>query len=97
AAAMEGVRLRYRPILMTALGTIAALLPIALQVGIGLESISPLADAAIGGLIVGTALSLFYLPMLYVWVLSRKDAQSAPQSARPSEQPTSASDHSVGK
>jgi len=87
-AAIDGVRLRYRPILMTAFGTIAALMPIALQVGIGLESISPLADAAIGGLIVGTALSLFYLPMLYVWVLNRTDRPAAQSTHQRSAGPT---------
>ena len=67
-AAVGSVRLRYRPILMTALATIAGMIPIALEHAIGLERLSPLADAAIGGLLVGTFLSLFYLPMFYVWV-----------------------------
>ena len=71
-AASGAVRLRYRPILMTAFGTIAGMIPIAMQRAIGLERLSPLADAAIGGLLVGTLLSLFYLPMFYVWVTDRK-------------------------
>jgi multidrug efflux pump subunit AcrB len=71
-AATDAVRLRYRPILMTAFGTIAGMIPIAMQRAVGLERLSPLADAAIGGLLVGTLLSLFYLPMFYVWVTDRK-------------------------
>ena len=67
-AARDSIRLRYRPILMTAFGTIAGLLPVALEHAVGLERLSPLADTAIGGLLVGTVLSLFYLPMFYVWV-----------------------------
>ena len=67
-AATGSVRLRYRPILMTALATIAGMIPIAMENAIGLERLSPLADAAIGGLLVGTFMSLFYLPMFYVWV-----------------------------
>ena len=67
-AAEGSVRLRYRPILMTALATIAGMIPIALEHAIGLERLSPLADAAIGGLLVGTFMSLFYLPLFYVWV-----------------------------
>lgn len=67
-AAEGSVRLRYRPILMTALATIAGMIPIAMENAIGLERLSPLADAAIGGLLVGTFMSLFYLPMFYVWV-----------------------------
>jgi multidrug efflux pump subunit AcrB len=67
-AAEGSVRLRYRPILMTALATIAGMIPIALEHAIGLERLSPLADAAIGGLLVGTFMSLFYLPLFYVWM-----------------------------
>ncbi len=72
AAAEGSIRLRYRPILMTALATIAGMVPIAMQRAIGLERLSPLADAAIGGLLIGTFLSLFYLPMFYVWVTGKK-------------------------
>ncbi len=72
-AAMESIRLRYRPILMTAFGTIAGMIPIAMQRAVGLERLSPLADAAIGGLLIGTELSLFYLPMFYVWVTGKEN------------------------
>jgi len=71
-AAMDSIRLRYRPILMTAFGTIAGMIPIAMQRAVGLERLSPLADAAIGGLLLGTVLSLFYLPMFYVWVSEKQ-------------------------
>ncbi len=67
-AALDSIRLRYRPILMTAFGTSAGMLPIALEHAVGLERLSPLADTAIGGLLLGTVLTLFYLPMFYVWV-----------------------------
>lgn len=70
-AALGSIKLRYRPILMTAFGTIAGMIPIAMQRAVGLERLSPLADAAIGGLLIGTVLSLFYLPMFYVWVMGR--------------------------
>lgn len=66
-AAEEAIRLRFRPILMTAAATIAGMLPIAMERSIGLERLSPLADVAIGGLLVGTVLSLLLLPMLYLW------------------------------
>ncbi|MBS4095808.1 MAG: efflux RND transporter permease subunit [Sulfuricella sp.] len=73
-AALGAVKLRYRPILMTAFGTIAGMIPIAMQRAVGLERLSPLADAAIGGLLVGTVLSLFYLPMFYVWVIGNNQS-----------------------
>lgn len=66
-AAEESVKLRFRPILMTALATIAGMIPIALERAIGLERLSPLSDVAIFGLLVGTVLSLLLLPMLYLW------------------------------
>jgi multidrug efflux pump subunit AcrB len=73
SAAQDAIKLRYRPILMTAFGTIAGMIPIAMQRAVGLERLSPLADAAIGGLLVGTLLSLFYLPMFHVWLAGRKE------------------------
>ena len=60
-------------ILMTAFGTIAGMIPIAMQRAVGLERLSPLADAAIGGLPIGAMLSLFYLPMFYVWVTGKEN------------------------
>ena len=77
-AALGSVQLRYRPILMTAFGTIAGMIPIALQRAVGLERMSPLAVAAIGGLLLGTVLSLFYLPMLYVWVIGAVSRKAKP-------------------
>ena len=59
------VRIRTRPILMTAVGTSVGMLPIALEWAIGLERLSPLAIVAIGGLMVSTFLTLIYVPILY--------------------------------
>jgi multidrug efflux pump subunit AcrB len=63
-AALESVRVRFRPVYMTAFGTIAGMIPIALERAIGLERLSPIADVAIGGLLIGTILTLIYVPML---------------------------------
>ncbi len=64
--ALEGaVRVRVRPILMTASATIVGMIPIAAQWAVGLERLSPLAVVAIGGLAVSTLLTLFYIPLLY--------------------------------
>jgi multidrug efflux pump subunit AcrB len=59
------VRVRTRPILMTAFGTSVGMLPIALERAIGLERLSPLAVVAIGGLMVSTFLTLLYVPIFY--------------------------------
>ena len=62
-AAIESVRVRFRPVMMTAFGTIAGMIPIALEQAVGLERLSPLADVAVGGLLIGTLLTLIYVPM----------------------------------
>ncbi len=65
-AVKMAIRVRTRPILMTAVTTIVGMIPIAAEWAIGLERLSPLATVAIGGLIVGTFLTLVYIPVLYV-------------------------------
>ncbi len=71
-SAMESVRVRFRPVLMTAFGTIAGMIPIAMESAIGLERLSPLADVAIGGLLIGTLLTLIYVPM-FAYMVDTKD------------------------
>jgi len=66
-SALDSVTVRFRPVMMTAFATIAGMIPIALEQAVGLERLSPLADVAIGGLLVGTLLTLIYVP-LYAYV-----------------------------
>jgi len=75
-ALAESVRVRTRPILMTAFGTAAGMLPIALEWAIGLERLSPLAVVAAGGLLVSTFLTLIYVPLIYDLVASAAAALS---------------------
>lgn len=70
-AISESIRLRTRPVLMTAFGTAVGMIPIALEWAIGLERLAPLAAVAIGGLLLGTFLSLVYVPTFY-YLLSKK-------------------------
>jgi multidrug efflux pump subunit AcrB len=73
-AVESAIRRRTRPILMTAMSTIAGMLPIALELAVGLERLSPLAVAAISGLFVSTLLTLAYVPAVYVgveWIKER--------------------------
>ena len=66
AALIDGARRRLRPILMTALATIGALLPMALGLSGGGVFISkPLAIVVIGGLLSSTVLTLVLVPVLY--------------------------------
>jgi multidrug efflux pump subunit AcrB len=88
-SAVESVRIRFRPVMMTAFGTIAGMIPIALQQAVGLERLSPLADVAIGGLLIGTLLTLIYVPM-YAYIVDTKKWDKIhgigkKQNAQPSE------------
>ena len=62
--------MRMRPILMTSIITILALLPLALGIGVGAAMQQPLAIAIIFGLILGVPLVLFVMPALY-WSISK--------------------------
>ncbi len=71
-SAIDSVTVRFRPVMMTAFGTIAGMIPIALEQAVGLERLSPLADVAIGGLFIGTLLTLVYVPM-YAYMFDKND------------------------
>ena len=72
AAIREGAATRMRPILMTALATIGALLMMALAIGNGSKMMQPLAIVCIGGLAYGTLMTLFVIPIIYD-VFSKKE------------------------
>ncbi len=57
---------------MTTLTTVLALLPIAIGTGTGGESQAPLALVVIGGMVSSTPITLFLVPVLYLWLESAK-------------------------
>ena len=61
---------RLKPIVMTSLTTILALTPILITHDIGSELQAPLALAIIGGMALGTLVSLYLIPLMY-WYLHR--------------------------
>ena len=82
-AVVEGGRRRLRPILMTAVATILALIPMAL--GLSKDSgfiAAPLAITVIGGLASSTVLTLLLVPTLYVMIEGRKDRKLAIQERK---------------
>ncbi len=66
-AMLESIRIRTRPVLMTAFAVAAGMLPVALGSAIGLERLAPLGAVAIGGLIIGTFLTLLFIPLIFIW------------------------------
>ncbi len=65
SAAIEAGRIRFRPIIMTALAMILGMLPMALSLGSGSEMNAPLGRAVIGGLLAATMMTLFVVPAVY--------------------------------
>jgi HAE1 family hydrophobic/amphiphilic exporter-1 len=76
-AVMEAGRRRLRPILMTTLTTILALIPLALGIGEGADAQAPLARAVVGGLGGSTLITLVLIPALYVLVHQKRKGASA--------------------
>ncbi len=68
-AMLESIRIRTRPVLMTAFAVAAGMLPVALGSAIGLERLAPLGAVAIGGLLVGTLLTLLFIPLIFIWTI----------------------------
>ncbi|WP_339815144.1 CusA/CzcA family heavy metal efflux RND transporter [uncultured Imperialibacter sp.] len=67
---IEGVKVRTRPVVMTALMASIGLIPAATSTGIGSESQKPLAVVIIGGLITATVLTLLVFPIIF-WVFNK--------------------------
>jgi multidrug efflux pump subunit AcrB len=76
-AAVDGARLRLRPILMTSCAMIAGMLPLALGLGEGAEQTSPLGRAVVGGLLAATLTTLLVLPGVFALVMGRAPIRSA--------------------
>jgi HAE1 family hydrophobic/amphiphilic exporter-1 len=72
-ACLEGGNSRLRPILMTTLTTVLAMVPLAFFTGDGAALMQPLGVTVIGGLTVNTLTTLIMVPVLYHLIFSRKE------------------------
>ena len=68
AAALTAARTRLRPILMTSLAFIFGVLPLAVSTGAGAHSRNAIGTAVIGGMVTGTVLAVFFVPLAFVGV-----------------------------
>ncbi len=89
AAVLEAATLRLRPILMTTLATILGAIPLALAVGAGAESRQQIGWVIVGGLLLGTLLTLSVVPVAYT-LLTRKVHHTAEQAAELAEREAAA-------
>jgi multidrug efflux pump subunit AcrB len=83
-AALEAGRVRFRPVLMTALAMIIGMLPMALGLGEGGEQNAPLGRAVIGGLLFATIATLFFVPTVFSFVHRRARPAAPPMELLPS-------------
>ena len=71
-AMIEAGERRLRPILMTALATVAGMIPLSLAIGAGSQMLQPLAIAVIGGLLASLVLSLIVTPAVHYYMSDRE-------------------------
>src|SRR5438045_4272702 len=69
-AMLQASRRRLRPIVMTALATMAGMLPLAFALGAGSQMLQPLAIAVIGGILISMVLSLIITPAVHLYLSS---------------------------
>ncbi|HWX91937.1 MAG TPA: efflux RND transporter permease subunit [Terriglobales bacterium] len=81
-AMLQSARRRLRPIVMTALATMAGMLPLAFAIGAGSQMLQPLAVAVIGGILISMVLSLIITPAVHYY-LSRETVEQAELTPTP--------------
>jgi multidrug efflux pump subunit AcrB len=74
-AMLESLKIRTRPVLMTAFAVSVGMLPVAQGAAIGLERLAPLGAVVIGGLIVGTFMTLVFIPIVFIWTVKEKNVR----------------------
>lgn len=67
-ATLESGVARLRPIIMTTIAMVAGMVPIALGIGAGSQTRSPMAIAVIGGLVISTLLTLIVIPVIFTYM-----------------------------
>ncbi len=75
-AMLKSIKIRTRPVLMTAFAVSVGMLPVAQGAAIGLEKLAPLGAVAIGGLIIGTLMTLIFIPAVFIWTIKEEKIRS---------------------
>ncbi len=73
-AMLQAARRRLRPIVMTALATVAGMLPLAFAIGAGSQMLQPLAIAVIGGVLISMVLSLIITPAVHFYLSGKSES-----------------------
>lgn len=91
AAVVEAVRLRLRPIVMTSLAFGLGVVPLALAHGAGAGAQSAIGVAVLGGMLTGTFLCIFFVPVFYaliIQIFSKKKTNNLPAASAPADKET---------
>ena len=80
-SAVEAARLRFRPILMTSIASIAGFMPLVVAAGAGAASQQAIGTAVVGGMIAATVMSLVFTPAFYVVMQSLGEWRSRGKKA----------------
>jgi HAE1 family hydrophobic/amphiphilic exporter-1 len=85
-AVVEAARLRYRPILMTSIASVAGFMPLVVAAGAGAASQQAIGVAVVGGMIAATFMSLLFTPVFYVVMQKLGGARKKkPEKEQPSK------------
>jgi multidrug efflux pump subunit AcrB len=82
-AALQAGIVRLRPVIMTALAMIIGMVPMALGIGEGAEENAPLGRAVIGGLVIATVATLFFVPLVFSFLHRKGYHRLATQEEEP--------------
>jgi HAE1 family hydrophobic/amphiphilic exporter-1/multidrug efflux pump len=88
-AALEGARLRFRPIVMTSLAFILGVFPLVKASGAGAAARRSMGTGVFGGMMAATFIATIFIPMFFSWLSSRKNStapQQPPVEAAPGEE-----------
>jgi HAE1 family hydrophobic/amphiphilic exporter-1/multidrug efflux pump len=75
-AAIEGAKLRFRPIIMTSLALIFGVLPLAISTGAGANSRHSLGTSVIGGMLAATFIATLFVPLFFKWIAGMKGGEA---------------------
>jgi HAE1 family hydrophobic/amphiphilic exporter-1 len=81
-AAVEGARLRFRPVMMTSFAFIAGLVPLVIATGAGAISRRAVGTPVFGGMLAAALFGIFLIPMLYVvfqWLREKATPKPSPE------------------
>jgi len=86
-ATLEGAKLRFRPIVMTSLAFGFGVLPLVLTTGAGAGAQNAIGTSVLGGMVTGTFLAVFFIPLFYfvIYRLMERKKNGQPQTTGPAE------------